>query len=170
MVRKDLGDNPGAVFAMERADRRIAAAPHMLEVHPYLLLWRDDARAAVAGFKDALGASRSTADEPWFQRFRRAEIQLGLGRALRATGNLHETRAALEQAITMLGPIVERHPSSLIERRLGRARVQLAQVLADVGASAAAVRTTAAAGVAWLRAVGGRDAEIASLQRLAHRN
>jgi eukaryotic-like serine/threonine-protein kinase len=169
MVRRDLGDDPGAVFAMERANRQLAAAPPMVEVHPYFLLWSGDARAAVSAFKRALKGLPSATDEPWFQRFRRSEVELGLGRALRATGDVREARTALENAVAALGPIVERHPSSLIERRLGRAHVELAQVLADVRASDRAVATAAMSGVAWLRAVGGQDAEIGLLQRLVDR-
>jgi tetratricopeptide (TPR) repeat protein/predicted Ser/Thr protein kinase len=169
MVRKDLGDDPGAVLAMERADRRLAAAPSMAEVRPYLLLWRGDARAALAGFEGALAALPSAGEESWFPHFRRAEVQVGLGRALRATGDLRGARTTLENAVAELAPIAERHPSSLIERRLGRARIELAQVLADVRASDTAVAEAARAGVAWLREVGGQDAEIAFLQRLAGR-
>jgi tetratricopeptide (TPR) repeat protein/predicted Ser/Thr protein kinase len=169
LVRKDIGDDPGAVLAMERAERRLSAAPDMVEVRPYLLLWRGDARTAAASFEGALGAMRRARDEPWFEQLRRAELQLGFGRALRAAGDLHGARTTLEKVVAGLGPIVERHPSSLIERRLGRAQVELAQVLDAVRAGDAAVAKAAMAGLAWLKVVGGRNAEIASLERLAHR-
>jgi tetratricopeptide (TPR) repeat protein/predicted Ser/Thr protein kinase len=163
LVRWELGDPARALEALERA----ASTPSQaLEDVPYISLLKGDAGAAVRQFAAALAANAPNANEHWWDRQSRARLFLGLGRARRQMGDLRGARDALEHAVADLDPIVRVHPSTSQERRLGRARVELALTLFAIGAHSpeGAIVTTAA--VAWLRRVGGAPAELARLEGL----
>ena len=63
--------------------------------------------------------------------------------------------------------IVRDHPAAALQRRLGRARAELAVTLAVIGAKKEEIAPVAAAASAWLRRAEGRAAEIEALERLA---
>jgi len=158
LLRWDLGDRTGATEAMALA---VGASPEAPLTVAYLALLRGQAQAAARRFAEA--QARAPSELPW-QRLERGHLSLGLGRARREAGDLRGALAAFEAAISDLEPVVRVHPNADWERRLGRARVELAFTLADLGASEqerAAVATPAAA---WLRAVGGMPSEIAQLR------
>jgi hypothetical protein len=95
----------------------------------------------------------------------RARLALGLGQARRAGGDLSGARAALEGAVAVLEPIAREHPAVTFERRLGRARVELALTLLATGAPSAASEPAVSAALAWLEKVGGARDEIERLRR-----
>ncbi|XXY49879.1 serine/threonine-protein kinase [Sorangium sp. So ce269] len=167
-IARELGQGARAVAAAERAVRFGAADdPELPEVVPYLSLWRGDAAAAATRFAEAIAALPPQPDEPSWRRLKRAELRLGLGRARRAIGELRGARQALEPSVADLAAIAAEHPAAILDRRLGRARAELAVTLAASGASAAGVAPVAAAAAAWLRQAEGRAEEIAELERLA---
>jgi tetratricopeptide (TPR) repeat protein len=162
-MRWDLGDRSGASEAMERAARTPEGIP---EAAPYAALLRGDARAAARQLADAVAARPPAPNEPWWDGLARAELSLGLGRARRALGDLRGAREALEHAIARLEPIVRAHPAARYERRLGRARAELAFTLSSMGERASERSSAATAAAAWLRRAGGAPAELAHLEGL----
>ncbi|HEX7841769.1 MAG TPA: protein kinase [Kofleriaceae bacterium] len=158
LVRWDLSRRDAAIDAMTRAARAPDGAPTAV---PYLALLRGDARAAARQFADALAAARPLPSDPWWARLERGDLLLGLGRARRAMTDLRGARPALEAAVAALEGVVRSHPQTSYERRLGRARVQLA-LTAKAASSPDAVMLGAEA-VAWLVRVGGTPQEIAEL-------
>jgi tetratricopeptide (TPR) repeat protein len=166
-VRRELGDAAGAVAAIDRA-LTIGGAPlaDQPELQPYRTLWRGDVESAVAAFSTALAALPVRAGEPWWVRGKRAELQLGLGRALRAAGRPAAARAALEPSVTELALVARNHPVESVERRLGRARADLALALAASGGPPARAQALATQAAARLRRAGGRADEIATLEAL----
>ncbi len=151
LLRWDLGERGGAIEAMEWAVQAKKEAP---EAGPYLTLLRGGARAAARQFADAVSARPPTLDDSLWDRLSRAYLTLGLGRALREMGDLRGARKALERTIADLDPIVRVHPATSHERRLGRARVELAFTLCSMDASSAECNAMAAAAAAWQRRVG----------------
>jgi hypothetical protein len=107
--------------------------------------------------------------EPAWQRQKRAELQLGLGRAWRAAGRPAAARPALAASAAVLAEIAHDHPNAVVQRRLGRARVELALAAAAMGDHTADAAATAQLALAWLRQVGGRRDEIAALEALTAR-
>jgi predicted Ser/Thr protein kinase len=166
-LRAELGDRRGAIAALERASRIGGPAgpdgPNP-EVEGYLALWRGDAAGAAAYFVDQLAAEKQ---ELGWQRANRALLALGLGRARRALGDLPGARAALETAILGLEDALRAHPGLSRERRLTRARAELAYVLEAQGAARAEILPLAAQAAASLRRMSGVPAEIARLDALA---
>lgn len=165
-LRWELDDRAGALEAMARAARSPRESPPAM---PYVALLRGDANTAAHQFAEAIAATPLASEAPWWRRVVRAELTLGLGRALRQTGDLRGARAALEDTIAELDPIVRDHPGANRERRLGRARVELAFTLASLGAGASERASVAAVAQAWLRRVGGSPAELARLEALGAR-
>ena len=98
-------------------------------------------------------------DDQWWDRLSRARLSLGLGRAQRAAGQLAAARTTLETAIAALEQIIEQHPATAYERRLGRARVELAFALSAMGARLAERRAATEAALAWLERVGAPASE-----------
>jgi len=125
LVRWDLGDRAGAQEAMERA---MQASSDASEATAYVTLWRGNATAAVQQFTAAVAAVTPKPNEGWLERASRARLTLGLGRARRDMGDLGGAREAFERTIADLEPIVRDHHETNIERRLGRARVELASL------------------------------------------
>jgi tetratricopeptide (TPR) repeat protein len=163
LVRWDLGDRDGAIKALEWAVPAPSQAP---EDVPYLSLLRGDARAAAAQFAAAIAANPPKPNERWWDRQARARLTIGLGRARRQMGDLRGAREALERSIADLDAIVRVHPSTSQERRLGRARVELALTLSAIGTHESERASVTAAAMAWLRRVGGAPAELARLELL----
>jgi hypothetical protein len=91
---------------------------------------------------------------------------MGLGRALTTVRRPDEAAAALQRAIDLLAPLARDHPQMPIDRRIGRARAELARVRAALGAPPAKTRELAAAALTWLRSAGAPTAELAELERL----
>lgn len=163
LLRWDLGDPGQALEAIERATHAEAPAPEALA---YLTLLRGDARTAARQFEAAVAASSPAPDDQWWDQLARAYLTLGLGRARRALGDLRGARQALEQTIAELAPIVGAHPATSYERHLGRARVELAFVLAALGAGSAECAQAAVPALAWLQGTGGTSREIEALAAL----
>jgi tetratricopeptide (TPR) repeat protein len=166
-IRSELGDDARAAEAMERAVHPGTDDAQGVVEAPYVALWRGDARGAEGRFAAALAAMPPKPDDPWWYRARHAQLQLGLGRARRALGDLRGARPALESSAAELEAIARDHPAAALERRLGRARAELAMTLAALGAKKEEVAPVAAAASAWLRRAEGRAAEIEALGRLA---
>jgi predicted Ser/Thr protein kinase/tetratricopeptide (TPR) repeat protein len=161
----ELGDRARALATLQRAlpgaDRENIATS---SIAPYIALWRGAPADAVEQFTAALAA---VPNEPVWKRHERAQLQLGLGRALRAAGRPAMALPALAASTATLAEMSRNHPSAVVLRRLGRARVELALSLAESGDRSAEVAITARAALAWLRQAGGRSDEIAALERLA---
>jgi tetratricopeptide (TPR) repeat protein len=164
LVRLDLGDRDGAKRAM-------ASAAHgqvdTSEATAYVTLLQGDARSAARQFANAVAAHPRAPPDPWWRRLWRAQLMIGLGRADRELGDLHEAREVLEATIGALEEITRAHPQASYERRLGRARVELAFTLQSLDARSPALASTAAAGLAWLRRAGGAPDEIRRLEEAA---
>ena len=162
----ETGDAAGAIAALERSvaagrDGRIAPT-----AAPTLALLRGDLGHAIAAFEAGI-AARSGDDQPWWQRFHRGGLALGLALARRASGDLPAARRAFELAEADFVAINRTNPSPSIEHRLARARAELALVLAATGADRARAAAEARAALAWLRRSGAMTAHVPALERLA---
>jgi tetratricopeptide (TPR) repeat protein len=162
LLRWDLGDHDAAVEALERAVRARRDAPGAAA---YLTLFRGAALDSVGAFAAELAAAAPTPDDQWWDRLDRANLMLGLGRARRAAGDLGGARQALEVSIRDLEQIIRSHTVSSYERRLGRARVELAFVLSATGVPWPDRAAATMAAVDWLRRVGGSESELRPLTR-----
>jgi hypothetical protein len=136
-------------------------------VLPYLHFWQGSAGNASREFAAALRAFPAREGEPWWDRLDRADLVLGSARAEEATGRLREARRSLDVAVRQLVDISDKNPGPEVDRRLGRARAELAKVLSAARASAREIAGHAAPAAAWLRQAGGAPAEIDALERLA---
>ena len=167
-LHAELGDRTGAIAALERA-RRLGgdANPDTTELPGYLALWRGDAAAAVTAFSAQLAEIAERPGEPWYRTLLRARLSLGLGRALAAAHHPGDAAGALERAIALLAPLAVRERRVAIDRRLGRARAELAKVRAALGAPPDQTRVLAAAALTWLRAAGAPAAELTALAALS---
>jgi tetratricopeptide (TPR) repeat protein len=167
----ERGDHAGALAAVERASSiQVGDHPRSPAALAYVHFWRGDTPGAAHAFAAALDALPTDAHEPWWTRFERAELELGLGRAERLSGHAREARRALVASIEALTDIVEKHPGGTFERRLGRARVEMVKLLAAVHAPRAEIARHAAPALVWLREAGGLEAEIAEIDRLSLRD
>jgi tetratricopeptide (TPR) repeat protein/predicted Ser/Thr protein kinase len=167
-LRRELGDEAGAILAMDRAARAPAEdTSDSPEVAPYLLLWKGDARGAADRFRAAIAERRPSPDEAWWERQQRAELELGLGRALRAMGSFPAARSALESSVAVLAVVAREHPAAKVDRALCRARAELALTLAALGRRDARVAELAAAASSRLKIEGARSVELQELDRLA---
>jgi hypothetical protein len=166
LLRWDLEDRGAAVDALEQAVR---AGNDGQESAGYLALFRGDAAEAIRQFTADIDAAHVAPGAPWWKQYKQLVLRIGLGRAQRIARNLVAARRTLAAAVAELAPIVAAQPSSGRERRLGRARVELAQAMIESGARSDEVAPVAEAGVAWLQRVGGSAAEIALLKAHAAR-
>jgi hypothetical protein len=66
----------------------------------------------------------------------------------------------------VLEPLSRRRPAVVVDRRLGRARAELARARAAIGAPPGPTRALAAAALDWLRSAGAPVSELAALQPL----
>jgi len=171
-----------AFLAEERGQHRIAieALRHAAasgpkdgagadEVAGYLALLGGDAAMAARRFDDARQRLTLSPDAPWWRRYRRATLALGLGRARLAAGDPAAARQVLDDSITDLLAVAVANPSPVVTRRLIRARAELARSLAMTGPATDAMREAARLAAHGLRDEGGRDDEIAELEQLAVR-
>jgi tetratricopeptide (TPR) repeat protein len=163
-VRWDLGDRPGALEAMQRAARPPGYAP---DAPAYALLFRGDAAVAAQRFAEAVAAAPRPPREHWWDRAARAGSSLGLGSARRALGDLAGARAALESAVADLESVLRETSPARFERRLGRARVELALTLAAQRTAPEQLAIVAPAAAAWLHRVGGAADEMTAIDALA---
>jgi predicted Ser/Thr protein kinase/tetratricopeptide (TPR) repeat protein len=165
-VRGELGDADGAIAAFTRAVRIGAALTDVPEMAANLAFWRGDAADAARQLVATLAQPQAD-DPPWWLHLYRAKLELALGRARRRLGQWRGAREALEASVAELTMIVRNHPTAAYERRLGRARAELAMTLAALASPTAEVAPVAAAAAAWLRQAEGSGREIAVLERLA---
>jgi tetratricopeptide (TPR) repeat protein len=163
-VADELGDRDAALAWVERA-AAVPRSSNSVEALGYLELWRGDAPAARERFRAALGPVAPRSGEALWTTFVRGRFSLGLGRALRQTGDSEAARQALETAVADLEQVMRAQPASVVRRRLARARAALALVLVAAGDAGAAA--TARAAAEELRAEGGRSVEIVELERAA---
>jgi tetratricopeptide (TPR) repeat protein/predicted Ser/Thr protein kinase len=167
-LSSELGDRAAALTALDRAAVFGAnTSPDTPEANGYRLLWRGDDKAAAAAFETAFADIPKLADEPWYRSYTRAVLSLGLGRALRRGDQPNAAAAAFERCIAVLEPLSRDRHAVVIDRRLGRARAELARVRAATGADPGETRTLAMAALAWLRYAGAPSSEIIELQRLS---
>jgi tetratricopeptide (TPR) repeat protein/predicted Ser/Thr protein kinase len=165
LLCSDLDRPEEAKAALDRATH--ATPSPTLAALGYLALIRDaDPAAAAARFAGALVQVPPGPNESWWDRLTRAELTLGLGRALHAQGKLHEARAALETAMAELEAINRTHPAARHERQLGRARIHLMHVRSALGAPPGELAPIENAALDWLRRAGGTPAQRAELSRL----
>jgi hypothetical protein len=165
-LRAELGEMVQAVAALERGLRASGNRNELPEMEPYLLLWRGDAGAAAQRFAAALARESPRADDAWWDRYARANLQLGLGRARRALGDADGALPSLRAGVTALEEIARKHPATTIDRRLGRARLELALALAESGARRAEVLPLATAAREWLKEAHAPAQELAALERV----
>ncbi len=161
LVRWDLGEHDGAIEAMQRAEQAGSGAR---EAAAYANLWQRQPKAAARQFADAVASVTPKANEHWLDRLQRARLTLGLGWALREAGELRRAREALEGTITDLVLIAREHHETRIERRLGRARVELALTLLALRENSSERDEAATAAEKWLRDVGGGLNELEELK------
>jgi len=160
-VRLDLGNRSGAIEALARAAEISSGAT---EASAYLALLRGDAHRAARQLIDAIAAKPPAPGESWWARLKRGKLELGLGRACRASGDLAGARAALRSAIADLDATVRQHPAASFERRLGRSNVELAFTLVAMNSDVTERTIPVTAGATWLRRVGGAPSELAMLE------
>ncbi len=161
-VRWNLGGPELARAAMARGAR---LAPDVDKATAYAALLSTDARAGARQLTTSVAAL--PASDRWWDRVTRGDLLLGLGRAQRELGELEAARLALERAVTELEAVVRAHPASGHDRRLGRARIELAFILEAQGTASPARGAVATAAIRWLRRAGGAPDELAHLARLA---
>ncbi|HEU0033897.1 MAG TPA: serine/threonine-protein kinase [Kofleriaceae bacterium] len=131
-LRIALADAPGALAAADRAIARGAATnPLTYDLAGNARLWRGDATGALADYQAQLAKLAPVPDEPWFRRYERAKLVLGIGAAQRALGKRDAARTSLTAAVDDLAAIARDHAQTANERRLVRARRELAAVTAD---------------------------------------
>jgi tetratricopeptide (TPR) repeat protein/predicted Ser/Thr protein kinase len=167
-LTSELGDHSAALAALDHAMELGADTnSETPEADGYRRLWRGDARTAATAFETALAKFPVRPGEPWYRAYTRGRLSLGLGRALAAQQEPSAATAAFERSIAVLEPIARNQRAAAIDRRLGRARAELARVRAAIGAPPEATRALATAALAWLRSAGAPADEITALQRLA---
>jgi hypothetical protein len=175
LIAGELGEGLEAAAASGNAvSIPVAADSDVLSVQPYLHYWRGDFAAAAEAFASALRglergptfAGGAETAPPW-DRQARADLEIGLGRSLLALGRPRAARGPLTSAVQGLLDISVKLPSPGVERRLGRARAELARALASSGAPPNELRAHAAPAAEWLRRAGGLDTETGALDRLA---
>ena len=128
-ARDALGDRPRALLATDRAVVLGAEAQlNTAEVAGYARLWRDDTQGAITAFERDLARLATRADEPWFRRFARAKLQVGLGRTHAAASHPAIARKLLETAVATLTQIATEQPAPALHRRLEQARAELAKL------------------------------------------
>jgi tetratricopeptide (TPR) repeat protein len=171
LVRRERDDSPGWRAALERGAAIIAppSSLELAETKANLALARREIDRARALFETAL-QSRELAPqrptEPYWVSLRRASLELGLGQALRAQGNLARAGATFDQAVGALAEVARvRGDDATILRRLGRARAELALTKAARGQHGPQIAALAADALTWLTLTGATR-EVASLVAL----
>jgi tetratricopeptide (TPR) repeat protein/predicted Ser/Thr protein kinase len=166
-LRAELGDMRGAAAAYDRALQRGGAThPGVPELAGYLALWRGAPSDAIRAFEQALATAPARAGQPFHLDYAHAKLRLGHARALRAAGRLADARAALERGLEKMREIDERS-TTMLQRRLHRARAEYALVLAATNGKPAEVSELALRAISWYRRAGGAPAALAQLERLA---
>jgi eukaryotic-like serine/threonine-protein kinase len=171
LLQDELGAPALTIEAMQQA---VQALDHPLlneeapEAAPYLHFFQGDAALAIKQFVAALTAiqAKQGPEDRWWDGLTRGQLRLGLGRAYRRSGELRAARRELERAIADLEVVVRDHPAARYERRLGRARTELAYTLEALRVDAPARRAAAGEAIAWLRRVGGSADDLEHLARL----
>jgi tetratricopeptide (TPR) repeat protein len=143
------------------------AVSHSPLIGPYLYFWEGNVETATKAFAAALATLPASQAEPWWDRFERADLELGLGRSLRVSGRLQEAKRLLRSSLGRFGDIASKEPSPRVERRLGRGRAELAKVLLALGGPGRTVSPLAGSAAAWFRQAGGLEQEILELERLS---
>jgi len=115
---------------------------------------------------EAVAAAAPKPNEHLLQRVPRAQLTLGLGRARRAMNDLRGAREAFERTMGDLEPVTHEYIDTSFQRRLGRARVELAFTLSSLGVSTPERIAAAKAAAEWLRRAGGNPLELAKLEDL----
>jgi hypothetical protein len=110
---------------------------------------------------------RSASSPTWSPKTTGRRARCG-GTGARA-GLLPAARLSLQAAVTDLEPIASTHPSAFNERRLGRARIELALTLASLGAAEQELIPIVAAANQWLRKVHSPSRELDELVQRQHR-
>jgi tetratricopeptide (TPR) repeat protein len=151
LLRLDQGQRDRAIEAMLRATR---ASSDAAEAAAYLTLLRGEPRRAAGQFADAVAALSRQAGEQDGVLVERSALDLGLGRARHDAGDQRGARTALDNAITVLEPLVRTHASARLERLLGRAQVALTLTLRAMNATSAELATVEASAAAWRQRVG----------------
>jgi hypothetical protein len=164
-IRGELDERAGAVAALRRA--AAAPAPAVPLAAPYIALWEGHAEAASHLFTGALNALPANPREPWWDRFQRAELELGLGRALRASGHLGAARTALRTSLARFVELARKDPSPRVAHRLARARAELAKLSVALPAPTGASADLARLAAGWLRQAGGVPSELVELETIA---
>jgi hypothetical protein len=123
----ELADPARAIAALTRAARWQVGTERPMHTG-YLALARGEPAVAVKLFGDALAAFEREPVVGWWSRLIAGELRLGLGRAQRALGLSREARATLAAGIADLDAVVRDHPHAAYERRLRRARSELAAI------------------------------------------
>jgi tetratricopeptide (TPR) repeat protein len=166
-LRQELDDTAGAIKAMQRSTRfRVEHGPSAPAL-PYLHLWQGESIAAAGELQALLEARPARKESPWWDRQERADLELALGRAQRSAGRAGDAKRILISASASLADIADKHPAAAVDRRLGRARAELAKVLHSLGAPRGEVARYATPAAKWLRQAGGSASEIAALDRLS---
>jgi eukaryotic-like serine/threonine-protein kinase len=166
-IQGDLGRRAEAIATLTVA-RSIDVAPEsdIPGILPYLWLWEGDAETAASAFAALVRDLPASDSQPWWDRKERAELQVGWAQALLASGQVREARRTLESAVRGLTDIAHKFPYPPVERRLGRARAELARTLALLRAPAREIQPQADAALRWVRRTGGGDGAIHELERL----
>jgi eukaryotic-like serine/threonine-protein kinase len=166
-IQGELDQRAHAAVALEMAEP-IRGNPdaEIPSIGPYLRYWRGDVATATEEFAELLREVPRKDSGPWWDREERADLELGLARARIASGSPREARRALDSAVATLSAISRGFPSLRVERRLGRARAELAKTLALLRAPSDEINAQAAPAAAWLRRAGGRGSEIKTLESL----
>jgi hypothetical protein len=103
----------------------------------------------------------------WEQRDR-FELLSGLGQAQRRSNHLAEARVTLKAAVVGLATITSDHPSIFNERRLGRARVELALALESLHATPSELIPVVASASKWLHDTNSPSHELDRLSEHKH--
>ena len=168
-LRGELNDRTGAAEAMQRATS--IAVTRELDwpaALPYLHLWQGNLGSASREFAAALKALPARDAEPWWDRLERSDLELGQARTEGVAGHLRDARRTLDVAVRRLGDICRTISHPMVDRRLGRARTELAKLLAANRASPREIAEHAVPAAEWLRRAGGLESEIEELERLGH--
>jgi tRNA A-37 threonylcarbamoyl transferase component Bud32 len=161
----ELHDDARAADAFRRAVE--AGGAVVPWAAPYLALFRGDAPGAIRQFEAALAAQPPPRTDAWWELAARADLELGLGRARRAAGDLRAARPVLTSSVAALTAVVRDRPLPQLERRLARGRAELAMVLASSGGDPSEIRELAGLARAWLGQAGAPRDELARLEQLA---
>jgi hypothetical protein len=166
-VHGELGERDAAVAAYTRATNLHAAPPaEVPEIAAALARWQGHAETALQMLATHTREPLAPTAK-WWQRYGHGRCLFELGRVQRQLGQLRAARDSLEIGVAELSVIESGHAQAAYERRLGRARAELALTLAALGAPASRIAPLAAASAEWLRQAEGNSEEIAALARLA---